>query len=65
MKPFAYRDKGSMATTGHLQAVTDSCGLKFTGVAGGRTGDSGTCFYLVGWGNGLAAVFSCARPDLH
>jgi NADH dehydrogenase len=34
MKPFAYRDKGSMATIGHLSAVADSYGLKFTGVAG-------------------------------
>ena len=33
-KPFRYRDKGSMATIGHLSAVTDSSGMKFTGVTG-------------------------------
>jgi NADH dehydrogenase len=33
-KPFRYRDKGSMATIGHLSAVTDSFAMKFTGVIG-------------------------------
>ena len=33
-QPFAYRDKGSMATIGHLSAVADSYGMKFTGVGG-------------------------------
>jgi NADH:ubiquinone reductase (H+-translocating) len=42
-KPFAYRDKGSMATIGHLSAVADSYGMKFTGVIGYTMWDSFTC----------------------
>jgi NADH:ubiquinone reductase (H+-translocating) len=60
-KPFAYRDKGSMATIGHLSAVTDSYGLKFTGVAGYTMWGFVHVLYLVGWGNRLAAIFNWAR----
>ena len=33
-EPFKYFDKGSMATIGHLAAVADAFGMKFTGVIG-------------------------------
>ena len=61
MKPFAYRDKGSMATIGHLSAVTDSHGMKFTGVVGYTMWGFVHVLYLVGWGNRLAAIFNWAR----
>jgi len=60
-KPFAYRDKGSMATIGHLSAVTDSYGMKFTGVTGYTMWGFVHVLYLIGWGNRLAAVFNWAR----
>jgi NADH:ubiquinone reductase (H+-translocating) len=60
-KPFAYRDKGSMATIGHLSAVTDSYGMKFTGVTGYTMWGFVHVLYLVGWGNRASAVFHWAR----
>jgi len=60
-KPFAYRDKGSMATIGHLSAVTDSYGMKFTGVTGYTMWGFVHVLYLIGWGNRVAAVFNWAR----
>ena len=59
--PFAYRDKGSMATIGHLSAVTDSFGMKFTGVTGYTMWGVVHVLYLVGWGNRAAAVLGWAR----
>ncbi len=59
--PFAYRDKGSMATIGHLSAVTDSFGMKFTGVVGYTMWAFVHVLYLVGWGNRIAAIFNWAR----
>jgi NADH dehydrogenase len=59
--PFAYRDKGSMATIGHLSAVADSFGMKFTGVVGYTMWGFVHVFYLIGWGNRVAAVFNWAR----
>ena len=65
-KPFAYRDKGSMATIGHLSAVTDSYGMKFTGVVGYTMWGFVHVLYLIGWGNRLAAMFELGPgPDLH
>jgi NADH dehydrogenase len=61
LAPFAYRDRGSMATIGHLSAVTDSFGMKFTGVTGYTMWGFVHVLYLVGWGNRVAAVFSWAR----
>ena len=61
MKPFAYRDKGSMATIGHLSAVADSNGLKFTGVAGYTMWGFVHVLYLIGWGNRVAAMLNWAR----
>ena len=57
----AYRDKGSMATIGHLSAVTDAFGMKFTGVTGYTMWGFVHVLYLVGWGNRVAAVFNWAR----
>src|SRR4029077_18706861 len=59
--PFAYRDKGSMATIGHLSAVTDAFRMKFTGVTGYTMWGFVHVLYLVGWGNRAAAVFNWAR----
>jgi NADH:ubiquinone reductase (H+-translocating) len=59
--PFAYRDKGSMATIGHLSAVTDSFGMKFTGVTGYTMWGFVHVLYLVGWGNRIAAILNWAR----
>ena len=59
--PFAYRDKGSMATIGHLSAVADAFGMKFTGVIGYTMWGLVHVLYLVGWGNRVAAVFNWAR----
>ncbi|MBV9204754.1 MAG: NAD(P)/FAD-dependent oxidoreductase [Actinobacteria bacterium] len=59
--PFAYRDKGSMATIGHLSAVTDSFGMTFTGVIGYTMWGFVHVLYLVGWGNRVGAVLNWAR----
>jgi NADH:ubiquinone reductase (H+-translocating) len=61
MTPFAYRDKGSMATIGHLSAVADSYGMKFTGVVGYTMWGFIHVLYLIGWGNRLAAIFNWTR----
>jgi len=59
--PFGYRDKGSMATIGHLSAVADAFGMKFTGITGYTMWGFVHVLYLVGWGNRVAAVFNWAR----
>jgi NADH:ubiquinone reductase (H+-translocating) len=61
VKPFKYLDKGSMATIGHLSAVTESFGMKFTGVTGYTMWGFVHVLYLIGWGNRLAAIFSWGR----
>jgi NADH dehydrogenase len=60
-KPFRYRDKGSMATIGHLSAVTDSFGMKFTGVIGYTMWGFVHVLYLIDWGNRLATMYTWAR----
>ena len=60
-KPFAYRDKGNMATIGRLSAVVDSYGMTFTGVTGYTMWGFVHVFYLVGFGNRVAAVLNWAR----
>ena len=60
-KPFRYRDRGSMATIGHLSAVTDSFGLKFTGVIGYTMWGFVHVLYLIDWGNRLATMYTWAR----
>ena len=61
MTPFAYRDKGSMATIGHLSAVADSYGMKFTGVVGYTMWAFVHVLYLIGWGNRLGAILNWTR----
>ena len=60
-KPFRYRDLGSMATIGHLSAVADSFGMKFTGVTGYTMWGFIHVLYLIGWGNRVAAMYNWAR----
>ena len=60
-KPFKYRDKGSMATIGHLSAVTDSFGMKFTGVIGYTMWGFVHVLYLIDWGNRMAAMYTWGR----
>jgi NADH dehydrogenase, FAD-containing subunit len=45
-----------MATIGHLSAVTDSFGMKFTGVTGYTMWGIVHVLYLIGWGNRVAAI---------
>jgi len=61
LKPFKYLDKGSMATIGHLHAVADARGLKFTGLIGYTMWSFIHVLYLVGWGNRLGAIYNWAR----
>jgi NADH:ubiquinone reductase (H+-translocating) len=60
-KPFRYRDKGNMATIGHLSAVTDSSGLRFTGVIGYTMWGFVHVLYLIDWGNRIATMYTWAR----
>ena len=60
-KPFAYRDKGSMATIGHLSAVVDSFGMKFTGIIGYTMWAFIHVLYLVGWGNRIGTILNWTR----
>jgi len=59
--PFAYRDKGNMATIGHLAAVADCFGMKFTGAVGFTMWAFIHVLYLIGWGNRLGTVYTWAR----
>jgi NADH:ubiquinone reductase (H+-translocating) len=61
IEPFKYFDKGSMATIGHLHAVADAFGRKFTGVVGYTMWGFVHVTYLVGWGNRLGTVYTWAR----
>jgi NADH dehydrogenase len=61
IEPFKYFDKGSMATIGHLHAVADAFGRKFTGVVGYTMWGVVHVTYLVGWGNRLGTVYTWAR----
>jgi NADH:ubiquinone reductase (H+-translocating) len=60
-KPFKYRDKGNMATIGHLSAVVDSFGMKFTGVVGYTMWAFIHVWYLVGWGNRIGTILNWTR----
>jgi NADH:ubiquinone reductase (H+-translocating) len=59
--PFTYFDKGSMATIGHLHAVAEARGLKFTGLLGYTMWGFIHVSYLVGWGNRLGTMYTWAR----
>ena len=60
-RPFAYRDKGSMATIGHLSAVVDSFGMTFTGVIGYTMWAFIHVLYLVDWGNRIGTILNWTR----
>jgi NADH dehydrogenase len=60
-KPFSYRDKGSMATIGHLSAVVESFGMKFTGVIGYTMWAFVHVLYVVGWGNRIGTILNWTR----
>jgi NADH dehydrogenase len=59
--PFAYFDKGSMATIGHRAAVADAFGMKFTGFVAYVMWGFIHVLYLVGWGNRFGTVYTWAR----
>jgi NADH:ubiquinone reductase (H+-translocating) len=61
IEPFKYFDKGSMATIGHLHAVVDAFGLRFTGVVGYTVWGVVHVTYLIGWGNRLGTLYNWAR----
>ena len=50
-----------MATIGQLSAVTESFGMKFTGVIGYTMSGFVHVLYLIGWGNRVAAIYSWGR----
>jgi len=60
-RPFEYHDKGSMATIGHLAAVADCFGMKFTGAVGFTMWAFIHVLYLIGWGNRLGTIYTWAR----
>src|SRR3954451_10162266 len=60
-EPFKYFDKGSMATIGHRYAVADAFGMKFTGFLAYLMWGFIHVLYLVGWGNRLGTMYTCAR----
>ena len=60
-KPFRYFDKGSMATIGHMHAVTHAFGMKFTGVIAYTLWGLIHVLYLIGWGNRLGTLYTWAR----
>jgi NADH dehydrogenase len=59
--PFKYFDKGSMATIGHMHAVTHAFGLKFTGLVAYTLWGVIHVMYLIGWGNRLGTMYTWAR----
>ncbi len=59
--PFAYFDKGSMATIGHRAAVADAFGMRFTGWLGYSMWGFIHVAYLIGWGNRLGTLYTWAR----
>ena len=50
-----------MATIGHLSAVADSHGMRFTGVIGYTMWGFVHVLYLIGWANRIGALFNWAR----
>ncbi len=59
--PFAYHDRGTMATIGHKRAVADAFGRKFTGLTAYIMWGLVHVAYLVGWGNRLGTAYTWAR----
>jgi NADH dehydrogenase FAD-containing subunit len=52
---------GQHGQIGHLSAVADSFGMKFTGVTGYTMWGFVHVLYLIGWGNRVAAMYNWAR----
>ena len=61
VKPFAYFDKGSMATIGYNSAVAESFGRRFTGRIAYLMWAFIHVLYLIGWGNRLGTLYTWAR----
>lgn len=59
--PFAYRDKGSMATIGHKSAVANAFGRNVTGLPAYLMWGFVHVLYLIGWGNRLGTMYTWAR----
>lgn len=60
-KPFAYFDKGTMATIGHKSAVATSFGRRFTGITAYLMWAFIHNLYLIGWGNRLGTLYTWIR----
>jgi NADH:ubiquinone reductase (H+-translocating) len=65
LKPFRYRDKGTMATIGRHAAVAQIGPLKFTGFIGWAAWLTVHLYYLVGFRNRLAVFASWGWNYLH
>jgi NADH dehydrogenase len=61
VKPFAYFDKGMMATIGHKSAVADAFGRRFTGIVAYLMWAFIHNLYLIGWGNRLGTLYTWVR----
>jgi NADH dehydrogenase len=61
VKPFAYFDKGMMATIGHKSAVADAFGRRFTGIVAYLMWAFIHNLYLIGWGNRLGTLYTWLR----
>jgi len=59
-EPFAYADKGSLATIGRSAAVADVFGLHFSGLAAWLTWLFVHVMYLVGFRNRMSVLFDWA-----
>jgi NADH dehydrogenase len=59
--PFAYHDRGSMATIGHRSAVAEAFGRKVTGFPAYLMWAFVHVLYLIGWGNRLGTVYTWLR----
>jgi NADH dehydrogenase len=59
--PFAYFDKGSMATIGYKSAVADAFGMKVTGFLAYVMWGFIHVLYLIGWGNRLGTLYTWSR----
>ncbi len=61
VKPFAYRDLGTMATIGYRSAVARALGMSFTGVVAYAMWAFIHVLYLIGWGNRVGTLYTWAR----
>ena len=61
VKPFRYRDMGTMATIGYRSAVARALGMSFTGVVAYAMWAFVHVLYLIGWGNRVGTLYTWAR----